>query len=237
MTPCASECIRPHAHTERCPAVCAVTEPVPAEHGLLCGRCHRRLADCLGAREGLGQPGRESHGLAWIWENLTAAHPIVASSSGGIPGPRAIDDPEAERMVAVVSLRADIRNVLLSWCMDIADRTGLAGPVVGFEESRIKVLRAQAWLLANLPSLEACPGAPDAVRELTELHSRGHAMNPWRQSPTRVEWLPCRCGKVGTIHDHGDLMKCWACGAEYLPEHAARLQQVMAKRFGEEVPA
>lgn len=78
----------------------------------------------------------------------------------------------------------------------------------------------------------------ESVRALLEeadgLASRAHALAPWREAPTRIEWAPCRCGATGTIHDFGDLRKCWHCGRTFDELHWAALVKVMANRFSDQ---
>lgn len=221
--------------TALCAAETCDSEP---SRGLLCPTHHRRLSDALGAREGIGEPGRESHGLPWLWSHLAAAWPSLSSLPA--PGGRAhVGDPEAERLTAVLGVRDDIRDTLASWTADTADRHRMAGPIgvrcftdrppVGTD--RLVVLRCAAWLLRNVELLECHASVPELLAELEDLMSRGHALAPWRPAPTLVQGIPCRCGVVGAIHDHGDLRKCWRCGKSYTAEEWRILTVVLARRF------
>lgn len=235
--------------------------------GLLCPEHGQRLGDHYGAREGHGQPGRISHGLPWMWEHLQLAYPSVTGwTSGGGGGD--IDDPEAEKLAAVLSLRSDIHDHLIETAADLASRLGRHGPQAT-RSQRVAVLRAAAWLLAHLESLRAAQGvratdeahgrlldsmapvtagayipAMDALDAATSreavaavldeadgLASRAHALAPWRPAPTRIEGIPCRCGAVGTVHDHGEIRKCWRCGRGYSEDEWAALMKVFAHRF------
>lgn len=205
--------------------------------GLLCPEHGQRLGDHYGAREGHGQPGRISHGLPWMWEHLQLAYPSVTGwTSGGGGGD--IDDPEAEKLAAVLSLRSDIHDHLTETAADLASRLGRHGPQAT-RSQRVAVLRAAAWLLAHLESLRAAQGVQGAgdeavaavLDEADGLASRAHALAPWRPAPTRIEGIPCRCGAVGTVHDHGDVRKCWRCGRGYSEDEWAALMKVFAHRF------
>lgn len=69
------------------------------------------------------------------------------------------------------------------------------------------------------------------LEEADDLASRAHALAPWRPAPTRLKGIPCRCGAVGTVHDHGDIRKCWRCGRGYDEAQWAALMKVLAYRF------
>jgi hypothetical protein len=251
-----------HLDYEDHPEDCAGCLPALAEHGLTCHQDSRRLRDHLGEREGIRPHRRECeaprgqdcecpdppHGLAWAWDHLTAAHPLVASPapSDGSTGKRAISDPEAERLAAVLALRDEIRDVLGSWAATVAERIGGAGPLgvtvhtnpqherhVG--PDRVIVRNCQTWLLRNIASVEGHESVRELSEELAGLMSRAHALAPWRPAPTHLDGIPCRCGACA-LHDHGDEVKCWACGLSYTPEHYETLCKVLAYRVsrGEE---
>lgn len=78
----------------------------------------------------------------------------------------------------------------------------------------------------------------ECVRALLEeadgLASRAHALAPWREAPTRIDGIPCRCGSVGTIHDFGDTRRCIRCGASYDELHWKALMKVLAHRFSDQ---
>lgn len=78
----------------------------------------------------------------------------------------------------------------------------------------------------------------EAVRallaEADALASRAHALAPWREAPTRIEGIPCRCGAVGTVHDFGDVRKCLRCLRSYSDIEWRALTRVLAHRFGQE---
>ncbi len=69
------------------------------------------------------------------------------------------------------------------------------------------------------------------LEEADDLASRAHALAPWRPAPTRLKGIPCRCGAVGTVHDHGDIRKCWRCGRGYDEAQWSALMKVLAYRF------
>lgn len=78
----------------------------------------------------------------------------------------------------------------------------------------------------------------ECVRALLEeadaLASRAHALAPWREAPSKLDGIPCRCGAVGTIHDFGDVRKCIRCGASYDELHWKALMKVLAHRFSDQ---
>lgn len=189
------------------------------------------------------------HGIAWAWSALTSAHPIVASSAAGDGrSARTVGDPEAERLSAVLALRTEIRDTLGSWCADVADRTGLVGPAgvtvstsappaatgdhgLGGSADRRIVNRCEDWLLRQIAAVEGHESVADLYAELADLMSRSHALAPWRPAPTRVSGIPCRC-MATALYDHGDEIKCWACGSSYTHEEYERLCKVLAARYG-----
>jgi hypothetical protein len=267
--------------------LCAVGDQRPASLGLLCTEHGVRLADHYGAREGLGDDGRIHHGLPWMWDNLQVAYPSLSGQAGNA-GKSDIDDPEAQKLAAVIDLRRDIEHHLVITARELAEDIGRSGPDLA-TTARLRVQRAARWLVANLEPLRAAQGArateedlraaslaatrqfyednglewdiapgaiiqgsfiteaidaahagakAEAVRallaEADDLASRAHALAPWREAPTRIEGVPCRCGAVGTIHDFGDVRKCGRCGASFDELHWAALTKAMAHRFSEE---
>jgi hypothetical protein len=90
---------------------------------------------------------------------------------------------------------------------------------------------------------EAIAAARDAVaveavasvlEEADALASRAHALAPWREAPSKLDGIPCRCGAVGTIHDFGDVRKCIRCAASYDELHWKALMKVLAHRFSDQ---
>lgn len=256
--------------------------------GLLCGEHGQRLADHYGAREGHGTPGRESHGLPWAYDHVQLAYPSLSGRAGN-GGKSDIDDAEAEKLSAVMTLRADIAWHLVEVSADLAERLGRKGPPSAPSE-RLLVIRSANWLVAHIEPLRAAQGvmataealgaigdtasgtdlmddteggegpawaqgeawaaraeamaelnaatAREAVASVLEeadaLASRAHALAPWREAPTRIEGIPCRCGAVGTLHDFGDVRKCARCLASYDEIHWAALTKVLAHRFSDQ---
>jgi len=244
VTPCARLHTLPGAHapgctcTRECPeheGHCPGCALVEAERGNLCGRCSRQLRGCLGAEEGM-DPDHPVHGLPWAYDHLEDAYPSLsqASGNGGGSGPA---DREAQRLAVVLSVRADIHDVLASWVADVAEHGGLIGlsaRVLRGLPARLRVARHAAWLLARVEALEAHPAVADAWEELGDLMSRAHALAPWRPAPTHLDGIPCRCGEMG-LHDHGDEVKCWRCGHAYSREEYRVLTVILARRFKPEV--
>lgn len=242
MTPCVRLHSTPNEHTPPCTCTtqcpdhedhCPGCLPVEAEHGLLCSTCSRRLRGFLGAEEGLGEPGRESHGLPWAWEHLEHAYPSLSQAPG--KGGSSVDDPEAERLAAVVSLRADVAERLLFWTLAVMNASRRAGPDIPAPE-RLAVRRCATWLLGQVETLESHPDVAVAWQELADLMSRAHALAPWRPVPTEVRGIPCRCGALA-LHDHGAEYVCWACRWVFTPEQFRVWVRVLAHRFGDQVPA
>lgn len=230
-------------------------DPKDATDGLLCLVHGRRLRDHLGEREGLGEEGRERHGLPWMWEHLAVAYPSLeqGSGDGGGSGPK---DREAERLASVVALRDDIRDWLGATCAELAERLTMQGPagVTLSTDYRVRhigtdwdvVARSARWLLAHCGALTNGTGigdqdvAGESLRLLLEqadqLASRAHALAPWRPQPTAKAGIPCRCTAVGHVHDHGDQYVCWACGKKYSDDEWGTLMKVLARRFGDQTP-
>jgi hypothetical protein len=209
----------------------------PAALGLLCAPDGARLADHYGAREGHGQPGRLIHGLPWMWEHIRLAYPSVSGWTSGSGGGD-IDDPEAEKLAAVLTLRTDIEDHLTETALDLAERIGRRGPNLDDCAQWARVTRSAGWLLANIEALRSGQGSPAGdeaiaatLAEADDLASRAHALAPWRPAPTRLDGIPCRCGAVGTMHDYGDMVRCWRCGRGYSPEEYTTLMKVLAHRF------
>jgi hypothetical protein len=245
--------------------------------GLLCGTDGQRLADLYGAREGHGQPGRLIHGLSWMYEHVRLAYPSVTGWTAGSGG-AGVDDPEAEKLAAVLSLRTDILDHLTETARDLAERLGRHGPELTNPRWRVtpwaQVMRSAGWLLVNIESLRSGQGVratdearqraagwsvlfrPDGsqvrgvldaldaetareavaavLEEADDLASRAHALAPWRPAPTRLDGIPCRCGAVGTMHDHGSEVRCWRCGRSYDPDEYVVLCKVLARRFSDQ---
>jgi hypothetical protein len=210
----------------------------PPVLGLLCGGHGQRLADHYGAREGHGGPDRTSHGLPWMWDHLALAYPSLTGWAAPSRGGSDVGDPEAEKLAAVVTLRTEIRDHLVATALDVADRLGRRGPALATTE-RLQAHRSAGWLLAHIEPIRAGQGIADAADEAVaavldeadQLASRAHALAPWRPAPTRIDGIPCRCGAVGTVHDHGDVRKCWRCGREFDEHEWAALMTVLARRF------
>jgi hypothetical protein len=224
-----------------------------AVQGLLCGRDGQRLADHYGAREGHGQPGRLVHGLPWMYEHVRLAYPSLSGwTSGG--GSSGVDDAEAEKLAAVLTLRTDIEDYLTETARDLASRICRHGPQLDEATPWARVYRSAAWLVVNIQPLRSGQGvqaaingertpdhepeqnaADQAVRavlvEADDLASRAHALAPWRAAPTKLDGIPCRCGAVGTLHDYGTDVVCWRCTRKYSPEEYATLCKVLAHRF------
>jgi hypothetical protein len=245
-TACVRGCVIPFAHVPPCTctstcdttgahaaAHCTGCQPRPAEHGLICRGDDRRARDHLGEREAPEGP----HGLAWAYDHLVHAHPYVATpapAEGG--GKRRITDPEAERLSAVVALRADMHEWAVDTARRIADRHHLAGPDLSARAvrdraaERLDVMRAAAWLLRNIDALEADPIIVFRLPELADLMSSAHALAPWRPAPTLIDGVPCRCRAL-SLHHHGDEVKCWTCARSYTLDEYAVLTKVLARRF------
>lgn len=272
--------------TAACAARRCERDPV---HGLLCAEHGVRLADHYGAREGHGQPGRPVHGLPWCYDHLDLAYPSLTGWAG-TGGKSGVDDAEAEKLSAVMTLRQEIHEHLAAVSADLAERLGRKGPPSA-PSVRLAVNRNARWLLAHIEPLRAAQGirataealaaagdaasgtniADDAdvngdgpawaqpeawalrqaamaevdgataceavasvLEEADDLASRCHALAPWREAPTRIDGIPCRCGSVGTIHDFGDIRRCARCGASYDDIHWAALTKVLAHRFRDE---
>lgn len=238
MTPCARSHTIPGEHTPPCTCTrecpdheghCAGCLPVEATRGLLCDRCSRHLRGFLGAEEGL-DPEHPVHGLPWAWDYMEHAYPSLSQAPGG--GGGSVDDPEAERLAAVVSLRADIHDVLESWMFMLAEHLSLAGPARQ-RDQRTRVRHCAGWLLAHIEALEASEAAELAWQELADLMSRAHALAPWRPAPTRIDGVPCRCG-AKALYDHSDQVKCWHCGYAMDREQYRVLTTVYARRFADD---
>lgn len=248
--------------------LCALGDQRPATLGLLCSEHGVRIADHYGAREGLGEPARIHHGLPWCWDNLANAYPSLSGQAGNA-GKSDIDDPEAQKLAAVIDLRQEIHDHLVITARELADDLGRSGPDLA-TTARLRVQRSARWLVAHIEPLRAAQGAratdldaflatvraqradpPSDPREAVEaahagakayavrsllaeadeLASRAHALAPWREVPTRVDGIPCRCGAVGTVHDFGDMRKCARCGKSYSEVEWASLMKVLAHRF------
>lgn len=213
----------------------------PPTRGLLCTQHGQRLADHYGAREGTGPVGRVAHGLPWMYEHVALAYPALTGWSKPSVHGFGVDDPEAEKLSAVLALRTDIHDHLSETVADLARRIGRQGPRLATTQ-RIRVQRCAGWLLAHIESLQAAHGVPGGagdeaiaavLQEADDLASRAHALAPWRPAPTRLDGIPCRCGAVGTVHDHGDVRKCWRCGRVYSEDEWAVLCKVLAHRFSD----
>ena len=221
--------------------ICAVRCERTATHGLLCSEHGVRLADHYGAREGLGTPGRIIHGLPWCYDHIQLAYPSLAGWSGGNRDSGDIDDAEAEKLSAVIVLRQDIHDYLAAVVADLAERLGRHGPPAA-PTQRLAVQRTARWLLAHIEPLRAGQGIGDAadeavatlVEEADGLASRAHALAPWREAPSKLKHIPCRCGSVGTVYDFGDVRRCWRCGANYDELHWKALMKVLAHRFSDQ---
>lgn len=210
----------------------------PPTHQLLCGTHGQSLADLYGAREGHGSDGRVSHGLPWMWEHLAVAYPSLSGWASPATARSDIDDAEAEKLTAVLTLRQDVEDHLTATALDLAERLGRNGPDL-VTSARLRVQRAARWLLAHIEPLRAAQGVTAAgdeavaavLEEAGDLASRAHALAPWRPAPTRIDGVPCRCGAVGTVHDHGDVRRCWRCGRGYSEAEWEVLMKVLAYRF------
>lgn len=223
------------------PVICACRCERPATLGLLCVEHGVRLADHYGAREGHAAPGRTpSHGLPWMYDHLQLAYPSLTGRAGN-GGRSDIDDTEAEKLSAVITLRTDIAHHLAAVGADLAERLDRKGPPTAPSE-RLAVHRTTRWLLAHLEPLRAGQGIGDAadeavatlVEEADALAARAHALAPWREAPTRIDGIPCRCGAVGTIHDFGDVRKCARCTRSYTDVEWRALTKVLAHRFADQ---
>jgi hypothetical protein len=254
VTPCARLHPVPGVHAPACTCTrdcpdheghCRGCAPADATRGLLCDRDSRILRGMLGAEEGL-DPDHPVHGLPWAWDALAEAYPSLTQAPGG--GGSSIDDPEAERLAAVLSLRADISDVLGEWVKALVEQSFLTGPDLTVSvvqqpdaswyrragarhlSDRLRVRRRAEWLLTHIESLESHPAVSEAWQELADLMSRAHALAPWRPAPTHIRGVPCRCGETA-LHDHGDEVLCWACRKSYSREEYRVLTKVLARRF------
>jgi hypothetical protein len=52
----------------------------------------------------------------------------------------------------------------------------------------------------------------------------------FRPPPNPVAGVPCRCGAVGTIHEHAESHVCWRCGHDYDDREWAALMTVLRRR-------
>lgn len=250
MIPCARSHAVPGEHvppctcTRECPehaGHCTGCLPVMEDRGLLCARCADHLEGFLGAQEGLGEEGREVHGLPWAYDHLEHAYPSLSQAPGG--GGSSIEDAEAERLANVVSLRADIHDVLGAWADAVADATGLSGPrstrtiddaiSAVMTGHRWRMRQRAQWLLAHAPALHAHPAVAEAWQELADLMSRAHALAPWRPAPTKLEGIPCRCGALA-LHDYGTEVQCAACRWNFSPETYGIWLKVLGRRYEDE---
>jgi hypothetical protein len=255
VTPCARNHTIPGEHTPPCTCTqecpdheghCKGCRLVEEDRGLLCARCAQILEGFLGGQEGLGEEGREVHGLPWAYDHLEHAMPSLsqAPSSGG----SSIEDAEAERLANVVSLRADIHDVLAAWVDAVAEVTGLQGPDLTVPvkkppsgswfrspearnaAQRWHGRRRAEWLLAHAEALHSHPAVAEAWQELADLMSRAHALAPWRPAPTQLVGIPCRCGALA-LNDYGDQIMCTACRWSFTPETYRIWTKVLGRRY------
>lgn len=251
MTPCARSHAVPGEHvppctcTRECPEHtdhCTGCLPVMEDRGLLCARCADHLEGFLGAQEGLGEEGREVHGLPWAYDHLEHAYPSLSQAPGG--GGSSIEDAEAERLANVVSLRADIHDVLGAWSDAVSDKAEMLGPDLmaaltaiqmrtPAAAHRLRVRRRAEWLLAHADALLAHPAVAEAWQELADLMSRAHALAPWRPAPTKLEGIPCRCGALA-LHDYGTEVQCAACRWNFSRETYGIWLKVLGRRYEDE---
>ena len=145
---------------------------------------------------------------------------------------------------AVLALRSDIHDHLTETARDLAERIGRVGPRLDRTSAWMRVYRAAGWLVANVESLRSGQGIQDAgdeavaavLEEADDLASRAHALAPWRPAPEKLKGIPCRCGTMGTVYDHGDVRKCWRCGRTYSEEEWAIFMKVYIRRFCQRTP-
>lgn len=247
MTPCARNHTIPGEHTPPCTCTqecpeheghCKGCRLVEEDRGLLCARCAQILEGFLGGQEGLGEEGREVHGLPWAYDHIENAYPSLsqAPSSGG----SSIEDAEAERLANVVSLRADIHDVLQAWADAVADESRMDRPgsqpalvsrgIKLGTAQRYRVRRRAEWLLAHAEALHSHPAVAEAWQELADLMSRAHALAPWRPAPTQLVGIPCRCGALA-LNDYGDQVMCTACRWSFTPETYRIWTKVLGRRY------
>lgn len=246
MTPCARHHLAHGQHapgctcTPECPdheGHCTGCLPVEATNGLLCRRCAQRLEDFLGASEGLAEPGEEPiHGLPWAYDHLANAYPSLTQAPGG--GGSSIEDAEAQRVAAVVSLRADMHDRLEAWVDLMAEHLNRSGPDfsrrAGLFGQRLRTIHRARWLLAQAAALEAHEAVAEAWQELADLMSRAHALAPWRPAPTRLDGSLCRCGAVGALHDYGTEVVCTHCRRNYSREEYRVMSTVFGRRYADD---
>ncbi|MGO4984838.1 hypothetical protein [Collinsella sp. Sow4_E3] len=199
-TPCASGCIT-YRHLADCTDDhCSGCEPRWATDGLLCGRCHNRLATLL---SGPNDPESIAGVCAWLADNL--GQHLRSPSGKGEARPGGDSDGQFARVFNALSAA---QIVLASWARDWADHSNLTGP------SDTNPATVAAWLRPWLPTL--CRWEPVAVMldELADARRDAHTACPWRSQPRVCAGVACpHCHDTALVIPAGETdTHCRNCG-------------------------
>lgn len=181
--------------------VCVI-DGQPADGAVLCGHCRDRLARCL-----LGVPG--------LLDDLEVT--VTRQSETGVRGGGKSKpiDPPMPFDVAASDHRDRLRDVLVGWASDIAERTGQ--PVPYTQSLARSTVIAARYLLDHIRAIQHHPAAEDIHDELRDAVRQATAAVD--QPPDRVFRGWC-CSSALYAAPNRTLVRCRECWTEYAADDA-----------------
>lgn len=171
----------------------------PADGALLCGGCVDQLAVRL----------REVPGLVdELDTTITRQDKLGARGAGG-----GQSEPPLPFNARASDARTDLRDILGSWCRDVAERSGDSVPYV--QDVRNAAVVASSWLLGHLRATAHHPAAADLYEEVTDVIWQ--AVRAIDRPPDTVFAGRCECGALLHAYPGRSTVACRACALEHDP--------------------
>lgn len=244
---CVRGCTRARRHLDTCEDndACSGCEPRRANHGLLCGPCHNRLAEWL-------RVAPMQHDLLVVMAAPTLEQILSDEPRGSLDG------PPAPLSVHALAAAWDITDMLSGLVDFVCEVHGLTGPPrlrtgdslvnprkVSWSESlgeyfwtdpppRYATARAAKWLTAQMERLEMLETIGDDWDALGLVMSLGHAVAPWRETSARLDGIPCPECHHMSLELFGGTVNVTCTNRKCKTEIAPRRYAIWARMYTEE---
>lgn len=200
---CLRECVRARRHTTSCPTHdCPGCLPRTAEHGHLCGPCHRHLQLML---------TDAPHIAAWLTVHLPRGNGSQVRTDAELR--HGTTAPPAPIDLDVLELTHLWATSLWGWADELADEHHLRRP-----DPTINA--CAAFLLRWQTTIEASPWVDAFYDELVDITRDSHHHTPWAPELRRVHGIPCpECHTCALVVYGGQSdVTCQECRLT-IPEH------------------